>query len=390
MVNSIIITLCCLLLLAYVFDLTSSITKIPSVILLLILGLAAKLTSLFLGFEIPDLSSLLPIFGTIGLILIVLEGSLELELNKSKKSVIKKTLAASFIQIAILSFAFASLFYYFGDYPFSLALINAIPLCVISSAIAIPSAKNLSPEKKEFVIYESSLSDIIGVLLFNFVLTNEVVNLQSFTTFGGQLLILIIISIIATIGLAYLLHKIEHHVKFTPILILVVLIYGISKYFHLPALAFILIFGLIAGNLDELKKIKFIERIHPETLNTEIHKFKELLSEMAFLIRALFFLLFGYLLDVNDILDANTILWSGAITLLIFVVRFTQFRLSGIKSLPLIFMAPRGLITILLFLSIPAEKSLPLVNKPLIIQVIILTSLVMMFGFIISKNKTAQ
>ncbi len=151
MVNSIIITLCCLLLLAYVFDLTSSITRIPSVILLLILGLAAKLVSNFLGLEIPDLTSLLPIFGTIGLILIVLEGSLELELNKSKKSVIRKTLAASFIQIALLSFGFAFLFYYFGDYPFSLALINAIPLCVISSAIAIPSSKNLSPEKKNLL-----------------------------------------------------------------------------------------------------------------------------------------------------------------------------------------------------------------------------------------------
>ncbi len=390
MVNSIIITLCCLLLLAYVFDLTSSITRIPSVILLLILGLAAKLVSNFLGLEIPDLTSLLPIFGTIGLILIVLEGSLELELNKSKKSVIRKTLAASFIQIALLSFGFAFLFYYFGDYPFSLALINAIPLCVISSAIAIPSSKNLSPEKKEFVIYESSLSDIIGVLLFNFVLTNEVVNLHSFTTFGVQLIILVIVSLIATIGLAYLLHKIDHHVKFTPILILVILIYGISKYFHLPALAFILIFGLIAGNLDEFKKIKFIDKIHPETLNAEIHKFKELLSEMAFLTRALFFLLFGYLLDVNDILNANTILWSGTITVLIFAVRFAQLRLFGTKSLQLILMAPRGLITILLFLSIPSEKSIALVNKPLVIQVIILTSLVMMLGYIIGKNKTAE
>jgi Kef-type K+ transport system membrane component KefB len=71
-----------LLLVAYLFDLTASRTQIPSVILLLVLGWFAETT--LLDIEIPDLTSTLPILGTIGLILIVLEGSLELELNKSK------------------------------------------------------------------------------------------------------------------------------------------------------------------------------------------------------------------------------------------------------------------------------------------------------------------
>lgn len=42
MTIAIIITLCILLLLAYVFDLTSSKTKVPSVILLLLLGFAMR------------------------------------------------------------------------------------------------------------------------------------------------------------------------------------------------------------------------------------------------------------------------------------------------------------------------------------------------------------
>lgn len=76
---SILITICALLLLAYIFDITSSKTKIPSVILLLLLGWTVnKITQVF-NINVPNLESVLPIIGTIGLILIVLEGSLELE-----------------------------------------------------------------------------------------------------------------------------------------------------------------------------------------------------------------------------------------------------------------------------------------------------------------------
>jgi len=81
---SIIITVCALLLLAYVFDVTSSKTRIPSVILLLTLGWLVKKATVLLHIPIPNLEGTLPLIGTIGLILIVLDGSLELELKKEK------------------------------------------------------------------------------------------------------------------------------------------------------------------------------------------------------------------------------------------------------------------------------------------------------------------
>ena len=77
-----ILTICFLLLLAYIFDVTSAKTRIPSVILLIALGMGVHQLSIFLGFPIPDLEAILPQLGTIGLILIVLEGTLELELNR--------------------------------------------------------------------------------------------------------------------------------------------------------------------------------------------------------------------------------------------------------------------------------------------------------------------
>jgi Kef-type K+ transport system membrane component KefB len=114
-----------------------------------------------MGIVIPDLSGALAVLATIGLVLIVLEGSLELEIDRSKIGLVSKSFVGAFFSILILSFSFALVFQYVSNQPLKVLLINAIPLSIISSAIAIPSVKNLSASNREFVTYESSLSDII-------------------------------------------------------------------------------------------------------------------------------------------------------------------------------------------------------------------------------------
>ena len=381
MTTAIIITLCVLLLLAYVFEISSSKTKIPSVILLLLLGWGVRQLSQLMSINIPSLTRLLPILGTIGLILIVLEGSLELELNASKKGLIIKSVIVAMVPLLALAFLTAFAFQYYGHASFKDSLINAIPFCVISSAIAIPSVKNLVSSQKEFVIYESSLSDIFGVLLFNFLALNSGFKIESIGMFILQLLLIIIVSFIATVALSILLKKIEHPIKFAPIVFLIILIYEVSKEFNLPSLIFILLFGLFLGNLDEMKHFKWIKKLQPDLLNKEVMKFKELIIEATFLIRALFFLLFGYLMETSEIINTDTLVWAVGIVAGIFLLRAILLKISGLPLMPLLFIAPRGLITILLFFSISPEQSIVLVNKSLVIQVIILSALVMMYGF---------
>lgn len=386
MTMPLIIAVCILLIFAYIFDITSSKTKIPSVILLLILGWAVQQFATYLEIPIPDLTPILPILGTIGLILIVLEGSLELELNQSKFSFVGKTSIIAFFPMLLLSFGLAYAFQYYGNTTFKIGLSNAIPFAIISSAIAIPSAQSLLSKSKEFVTYESSLSDIFGVIFFNFITLNDNIGTQSIGYFILELFFILIISFISTLGLAYLLSKIRHHVKFAPIILMIILIYAISKIYHLPALIFILLFGLFLGNIDELKRNKFIQQLHPEILNKEVFKFKELTTEIAFLIRSLFFLLFGYLIHTVELLNSETIIWAIGITIGIFVLRYIFLKLFKQSIKPLLFIAPRGLITILLFLTIPINQTTELVNKSLIIQVIILTALVMMVGLMTNKS----
>jgi len=386
MATAIIISLCILVLLAYLFDITASRTRIPSVILLLATGWLVRQGAEKFSVYLPDLSPILPVLGTVGLIMIVLEGSLELELNRSKGPMIRKSFMLARLTCLVLAFGLSYVLQYFGEDRFKDNLVNTIPLCVISSAIAIPTARSLVKTNREVVVYESSFSDILGVLFFNFIALNAVINIQTFGIFILQILLIVLISFVSTIGLSFLLNRIEHHIKFVPIVMLVILIYAISKIYHLPGLIFIMVFGLFLGNLDELKHVKWIARLRPDELDAQVRVFKDLIAEGTFLVRISFFILFGFLIDTHELQNPNTLLWSVGIVAAIHVVRAIQLLITGLPMMPLVFIAPRGLISILLFLSIAPENRVPLVNDSLLIQVVVLSALMMMLGMMFSKR----
>ena len=352
--------------------------------------MGVRQAAIFFHIPIPDLEAILPQLGTVGLILIVLEGALELELNESKLPLIGKSALLAIIPMLALSFLLAYAFHYFGGVSFKIGLANAIPFAIISSAIAIPSAQNSGKRNKEFITYESSLSDIFGVIFFNFISLNDNVGAKSFSDFIVELFFILIITFIATLGLAFLLSKIKHHVKFLPIILIVISIYSLSKIYHLPALIFIMLFGLFLGNLKLLKKNKYVHLLKPEILYKEVHKFKELTSEIAFLVRALFFLLFGYLIQTSEIFNLTTVVWASAITFGIFFFRLISLKWLKLSIEPLFYIAPRGLITILLFLTLPAAQKLDLSNKSLIVQVIVMSALIMMVGLMVSPEEKLE
>lgn len=389
MTLTVIIVFCALLLLAYFFDLTSAKTRIPSVILLLFTGIVLKQVVELMGIKLPDFDSVLPVFGMIGLILIVLEAALELELNRSKLPLIRKSFLGALIPMLAITAILTAVFHYIGGYDLRLSLVNAVPISVISSSIAIPSVSNLLAANKEYVVYESSFSDILGVMLFNFVSLNKHYDSESFGHFGIQVLVIMAITLVATIILSILLHRIEHHIKFVPIILLVILIYALSEIWHLPALIFILLFGLFVGNIDKLKHFKWSAPFRPEELQKEGVRFREVTTEGAFLVKSLFFLIFGFSLETVQILDTRTLLISGVIGVVIYLVRFPQLKISRLPINPLLFVAPRGLITILLFLSIDASQRIDLVDESLIVKVIVITSLVMMIGMMTGTKKAA-
>ncbi|MDD4033229.1 MAG: hypothetical protein PHS48_08310, partial [Bacteroidales bacterium] len=343
MTVQLIITLSVLLLFAYIFDISAAKTKIPSVVLLLLLGWGVRQGTILLDLQIPDLMPLLPVLGTMGLILIVLDGAMELEVDRSKLPLVGKSFFMALLPIIIISGLLGWIIYQIdGIVSFKDALVNAIPFAVISSAIAIPSSRNLDAANREFVTYESSFSDILGVIFFNFIVFNQVIDVGSVLHSFWGFLIMLLVTVAATAGLIFLLSKIKHHVKFVPIILMIILIYAVTEIWHLPALLFIILFGLILGNINVLRRQRFIRRLQPDALCDEVQRFHELITEFTFLVRASFFLLFGFLLETSELLNSQTIMWAFLIAAGIFLLRYLLLKIFKLPAQWLWFIAPRG------------------------------------------------
>lgn len=387
----ILILLSAIVILSYLFDIFSRWSKIPSVIMLIGSGIGLRYLSNFLNVQIPFTQHFLELFGIIGLILIVLEGSLDLKLAKEKTTIIRKSLATAFFSLLGTAFLVALMFHKWLDVPFHNSLINAIPFAVISSAIAIPSVANLAKAKSEFIVYESTFSDILGIMFFNFLIASEVIGFNSFVNFAVGLFLILVISVISCFALVFFINRIKLHIKFFLIISLLIIVYALGKLFHLSSLLMILFFGLAINNARLFLDGRLGKYFVVETLDTELHQLKLITGESAFLIRTFFFVLFGFSFELQTLLDKDVILMGSLIILIVIAVRYVFLKFIVRSSIfPELFVAPRGLITILLFFSIPQQFLITGFSKGVLFFVIIISSLMMMFGLMGTKKEVIE
>ena len=389
---SILIVLPLLIVFSYIFDLIARKTKFPSVILLMFTGILIRIGTTVYGInEFGFLDNLIPVLGTIGLILIVLEGALELDITAEKFPVIIKGFLAAGIILILNIVAISLAFEHLLGMSAQAAVIYATPLSIISSAVAIPSSAGLREQEKEFVVYESTFSDILGIMVFNYAIrqfeTNQaLVSAESLIALGLQILGVIVISLLITFCLFYLLQKIEHHVKFFLILALLILVYAFGKFFHLPALVTIFIFGLFLSNVKVLLPDFMKQRLDIEATEKGLHEFHILTAESTFLVKTFFFLFFGFSIDVTAFTSADPFIYGLLIFGIMLGLRYGYFILTTFKITPspLVFISPRGLISILLFLQIAEVGFLKevktLVDERVLLVVILASMLAMTRG----------
>ena len=355
------------------------------------------ITNLYGFTDFSFLDKVIPVLGTVGLILIVLEGALELDIKKEKLPVILKGFFAAalilILNIIAVSWAFENIL----NLEHKTAIIFAIPLAIISSAVAIPSAAGLLNREKEFVVYESTFSDILGIMIFNYAIrqfesNQTLISAESIVALGLQIIGVIVVSLIITYLLFKLLQKIEHHVKFFLILALLVLVYAFGKFFHLPALVTIFIFGLFLSNVKALLP-GFMQR-YLDLNQTEkgLHEFHILTAESTFLVKTFFFLFFGFSISLVEFSSVTPFIYGVLIFGIMLLIRYVYFIATTfkIKPSPLVYMSPRGLISILLFLQI---KEVTFINTAAsiideqVLLVVILASMLMMTLGTMKKSK---
>jgi Kef-type K+ transport system membrane component KefB len=401
-VGSILIILPVLIIFSYLFDILAIRTKFPSVILLVLTGIIARSISTYYGYNnFEFLDSLVPVLGTIGLILIVLEAALELEIKKEKMDIIIKGFMAASV-ILIINIILVSLFFQnIIGLPYPTSVIYAIPLSIISSAVAIPSASGLINKNREFVVYESTFSDILGIMLFYYSIRQAekgeaLIGLEPILTLIGQIFLIIVLSLAITYLLFQLIQRIEHHVKFFLILALLILAYEIGKdILKLPSLVLIFIFGIFLGNFSNLIPERLKKYVKTEKVGKDdLHEFNLLTAESTFLVRTFFFLFFGFSIPIESFIEFEPYIIGATVLLIMYGVRYFYLAVTNkdVESKPLLYFSPRGLITILLFLSIAdyeIEKS-SIIDEKVLLVIIIASMLIMIQGSITRKNQNKE
>ena len=168
-----IIAMASVVILSFFFNILAKKTNIPSVLLLIGLGMGIKAYMTANNILDKDLAldTILEVLGNVGLVMIVLEAALDLKLERDKATLILKSFIIAFLGIGGSMFAIAAFFMYiFPSTSFYNAVVYAIPLSIMSSAIIIPSVGRLTGKKKEFMVYESTFSDILGIMVFYFMI----------------------------------------------------------------------------------------------------------------------------------------------------------------------------------------------------------------------------
>jgi Kef-type K+ transport system membrane component KefB len=382
-----LIIICSLIVLSYIFLMISRYIRVPSVLLLLFAGICLRYVADGAGLAVVFHSNLVETLGVVGLIMIVLEAGLDLKLGRNKLKLIRNSFFSALV-ILILSCALISaiLFYWLRE-PIMKCIVYAIPLSVMSSSIVIPSLHPLTSAKKEFLIYEASFSDILGIMVFNYFVAKEVMTWKSVGIFGGNILLSIVLSLILSFVLFLVLTKIKLNIKFFLIFSLLILIYAGGKIFHFPSLIIILVFGLMINNWEKIPVKKLSHYFPISQVESLRHLLHSITAESSFLVRTFFFLLFGFSIQLNFATETEVLIVGSLIVLALLIVRYLYLRFFLHTNIfPEVVFIPRGLITIVLFYKIPPNLMLTTFNQGILFFIILCSSIIMTIGMIFYKK----
>ncbi len=379
-----------IIIISFVFNFISKKTNIPSVLMLMVLGVAIQ----FMAPDVVDnplISQSLIVIGKVGLILIVLEAALDLKLSRDKIGLIIRSFLVALLALGFSSILIAFSIQGFLGASFYKSLVYAVPLSIMSSAIIIPSVSSLSTEKKEFMIYESTFSDILGIIFFQFLTApNDFETTQDVIVgVGSNIGITILVAVLFSYIAVWVFNKLTSHVKLFLIISVLTLMYGIGSVYHLSSLIIILFFGIILNNVEVFFRGPLKKLIDKEKLKPVFHEFHIVTLESAFFLRTFFFVMFGITISLATLVDIRVAIQSIVFIGILYLVRFIVLKLIMWNKdiTPQLWIAPRGLITVLLFYTIPFKYYIPEFYQGVLLYAILVTSLIMTFALIKAKGK---
>ena len=334
-------------------------TKIPDLLLLIILGYTLGPA----GFEIiqpSDLGQVGPVLSTVALIVILYEGGLHLSTQDLVRS------SSSSLILSLLSFSAITLVTTIILKPFlstPLALLTGVGIGSTSSAIVIPIVKFLSISKntKTVLSLESAFTDVLTIIIFLGILDSLISKQYSASKLILGLGTTPFLSLGLGIGAGLVWALVKKFWKSLNQLLFSgeawsLLTYGLAELIGINGAISVLALGFTLSNIQLLPKVFhhiFSTQIQQDELS--------LLSTLTFLLRTFFFLYLGLLIQFSNV---TTFLLALLLCIMIFVTRYVCASIilrkklyTRLDAMTIVAMGPRGLACAVLA-TLPLQKGI--------------------------------
>jgi len=365
-------------------------TNIPDIILLIIVGVL--IGSVLKWISPGAMDPVAPFFTTFALIFLLFEAGINIDIKKFFRS------ASKGFKLSVLSFVLS----FFGVFLTGLllgrelfpSLLLGTILSGISSAVVLPLIENLKikEETKLSLIFDSAFSDVLCILgtvtLIEIIVVQSINGISIVSQLMHSFLVAIAIGIImGIVWIKLLVNTIQEH-KFMLTMATMLSVYSISELLDANGAIGALVFGLLIGNSKRLSEA-FSKK---KTADTITKSGKEFYSEVAFMVKAFFFVYLGTLIDFSNVWS---FLMAGVIIMVLYLIRPFAVWLTFDNETPLMdvklleTMIPKGLAAAVL-VQLPIQAGIPgaegLVNIVLAVVLLSIT-FTSIFVMIISNKK---
>jgi cell volume regulation protein A len=343
-----------LVFLAHLFTSIFSRTRIPDVILLIIIGICVGPV---LGLASPALfGSVGPVFTTITLIIILFESGIALRLD-----MLKSAFGGAMTLAPVSFFLTMAVVAGFGVWLADLEILPAFILGAIvgstSEAVVIPLVRQLrvKEETRTLLSVESSVNDVLSIVITVALVQAYVAGKFEIVSVSGKLiasfLVALVFGIIGALLWSVLLnriHAIKNAMFTTPAFVFV--IYGLVETLGFSGAIAALAFGVTIGNIERIRIPIFKTTASKEPVGLNETE-KVFFSEVAFLLKTFFFIYLGLSLEL---ISSWLIIVGLILTAVAFALRLPAVKLSIRQRLPprdlavIAVMVPKGLAAVVL------------------------------------------
>ena len=391
-----------LIALAFVANQLFKRTRVPDVIVLMVTGLIlGPLLGMVSGSEFQPITHAL---GTLAVILILFEGGLELELHAMLRH-FTGSLLLSFLAYAFSLVTITMVMRWSMHIPLTEALIVGAVLGCTSSSITLPVLQQIeaSTPARVTMILDASLSDTFAILTVGILLDLGHSNGPIATRFVGQLLfvgfISFLLAVVVGFAWSYLLPKVPDPRFWNPLtLAVVLLLYAAAEHVHVSGLITVFFFGIFLANIRRTELEVVRDSLGLEFAGEEHHtQVLTFHAELSFLVRTFFFVLLGAVVEFRELIHylPQVVGVLGAVILArALAVRASSWSWRGLHTLErelILWIMPRGLITVVLALQVIQVRGKELEFLPaLAFATILATNLMVIIGSIRASRLPAK